>query len=626
MPALRSRTVTHGSNMAGARALMRATGVAARTSASRSSRSPTASPQFVPGHVHLREVGRVVAEAVTRGGRRPARVQHDRRRRRHRHGPRRHALLPAQPRADRRRGRVHGQRALRRRAGLHLQLRQDHPGHAAWPPCGSTSPPSSSPAARWRPARPTWSTARRPQARPDRRRCSPPADDEVSDEDARRDGGERLPDLRLLLGHVHRQLDELPHRGDRPGAARQRHHAGHPHRPQGALRGRRPRRRRHHPPLLRAGRRVGAAADIATRDGVRERHGPGRRHGRLHQHDPAPAGRRPGGGRRLRPRRHRRAVAPRAVPGKVAPNGDEYHMEDVHRAGGIPAILGELDRAGLLHQRRAHGPLRRPSTSGSRLGLARRHPRPPRRSSCGTRRPAACAPPRPFSQSERWETLDLDRGRRAASAPSSTRTPRTAASPCSTATSPRTARGQDRRASTSRSGPSRARPCVRVARRKPSTASSARQVKRGRRRGHPLRGPQGRPGHAGDALPDELPQGPRPGQGCALITDGRFSGGTSGLSIGHASPEAAAGRRHRPGRGRRHDHDRHPRPVDHFGSAGGRTRRPPGAAPQGTRWIPAAEPAAPGAAALRAYAAMATSASTGAARDVSQVERTHLHS
>jgi hypothetical protein len=50
------------------------------------------------------------------------------------------------------------------------------------------------------------------------------------------------------------------------------------------------------------------------------------------------------------------------------------------------------------------------------------------------------------------------------------------------------------------------------------------------------------------------------GKACALVTDGRFSGGTSGLSIGHVSPEAAEGGADRPGRGRRHDRDRHPEP------------------------------------------------------------------
>jgi dihydroxy-acid dehydratase len=77
--------------------------------------------------------------------------------------------------------------------------------------------------------------------------------------------------------------------------------------------------------------------------GVRERRRARRRHGRLDQHRAAPAGRRPRGRARL-------LVADidaisRRVPccRKVAPNTPKYHMEDVHRAGGIPAILGELD-------------------------------------------------------------------------------------------------------------------------------------------------------------------------------------------------------------------------------------------------------------------------------------------
>ena len=52
---------------------------------------------------------------------------------------------------------------------------------------------------------------------------------------------------------------------------------------------------------------------------------------------------------------------------------------------------------------------------------------------------------------------------------------------------------------------------------------------------------EGRAGHAGNALSDQLPEVKGLGKQCALLTDGRFSGGTSGLSIGHASPEAAAG-------------------------------------------------------------------------------------
>ena len=54
-------------------------------------------------------------------------------------------------------------------------------------------------------------------------------------------------------------------------------------------------------------------------------------------------------------------------------------------------------------------------------------------------------------------------------------------------------------------------------------------------------GPQRRAGHAGNALSDQLSEIKGLGKVCALITDGRFSGGTSGLSIGHVSPEAAEG-------------------------------------------------------------------------------------
>ncbi len=129
MPALRSRTSTHGRNMAGARALWRATGMTDDDFGKPIVAIANCFTQFVPGHVHLSDMGDLVAEAIAR----PAAwagVQHDRGRRRHRDGPRRHALLAPEPRADRRLRRIHGQRARRRCAGLHLQLRQDHPGHA----------------------------------------------------------------------------------------------------------------------------------------------------------------------------------------------------------------------------------------------------------------------------------------------------------------------------------------------------------------------------------------------------------------------------------------------------------------------------------------------------------------
>ena len=126
MPPLRSRTVTHGRNMAGARALLRAAGVAREDFGKPIVAVANSYTQFVPGHTHLKPVGEVVSDGGPRRGRHPPRVQHDRRRRRHRDGPRRHALLAALARPDQRQRRVHGQRALRRRADLHLQLRQDH--------------------------------------------------------------------------------------------------------------------------------------------------------------------------------------------------------------------------------------------------------------------------------------------------------------------------------------------------------------------------------------------------------------------------------------------------------------------------------------------------------------------
>ena len=68
MPPLRSRTVTHGRNMAGARALLRATGVAREDLGKPIIAVANSFTEFVPGHVHLRQVGQVVAAAVKAAG------------------------------------------------------------------------------------------------------------------------------------------------------------------------------------------------------------------------------------------------------------------------------------------------------------------------------------------------------------------------------------------------------------------------------------------------------------------------------------------------------------------------------------------------------------------------------
>ena len=130
MPSYRSRTTTHGRNMAGARGLWRATGMKDGDFGKPIIAVANSFTQFVPGP-RPPEGPRPAGRARDRGGgRRRQGVQHHRRRRRHRDGPRRHALFAALARDHRRQRRVHGERPLRRRAGLHLELRQDHAGHA----------------------------------------------------------------------------------------------------------------------------------------------------------------------------------------------------------------------------------------------------------------------------------------------------------------------------------------------------------------------------------------------------------------------------------------------------------------------------------------------------------------
>jgi dihydroxy-acid dehydratase len=126
----------------------------------------------------------------------------------------------------------------------------------------------------------------------------------------------------------------------------------------------------------------------------------------------------------------------RKVPNlcKVAPATQKYHMEDVHRAGGVIGILGELDRAGLMHREvpTVHSrPWARPWSAGTWRGAEAT----PRRA---TSPPPGGCPPRWPSASERWPELDLDRAE-GCIRDWSTPTAATAGSPCSTATSPRTA-------------------------------------------------------------------------------------------------------------------------------------------------------------------------------------------
>ena len=120
-------------------------------------------------------------------------------------------------------------------------------------------------------------------------------------------------------------------------------------------------------------------------------------------------------------------------------------------------------------------------------------------------------------------------------------------------------------------------------------------------------GPKGGPGMQEMLYPTSYLKSKGLGKACALLTDGRFSGGTSGLSIGHVSPEAAEGRRDRAGRERRPDRDRHPEPHDQSGGLRRRTGPPPRGA--GCKGLEAGQgPPAQGLGRAQAYAAMTTSA------------------
>ena len=230
-------------------------------------------------------------------------VQHHRRRRRHRHGPRRHALLAAFARDHRRQRRVHGLRPQDRRAGLHFELRQDHPRHADGR--HAAQHPDGLRLGRADGGRKISGSRRRPD-----RRHGDGGRRDVQRRADRRDRALRLPRLRIVLGHVHGQLDELSDRGAGSLAAGQRHDRRHPRQSPPAVRGRCGAHRPQCRTLLLRGRRAGASAFDRHEGRLRKRHVVRHRHGRLDQHGPAPAGRGPRGRRRFHDAGHRPPFAP----------------------------------------------------------------------------------------------------------------------------------------------------------------------------------------------------------------------------------------------------------------------------------------------------------------------------
>ena len=304
---------------------------------------------------------------------------------------------------------------------------------------------------------------------------------------------------------------------------------------------------------------------------------------------------------------------------KVAPNTQKYHIEDVHRAGGIMAILGELDRAGKLH---TDVPTVHEHTL--QAALDKWDITNPANEAAHTRYKAAPGGVRTteaFSQNRQWPSLDLDREngciRSQAHAYSqdgglAVLFGNIAERGCVVKTA-----GVDDSILTFTG---RAR--VFESQDDAVAAILDSQIEAGDIVIIRYEGPKGGPGMQEMLYPTSYLKSKGLGKACALLTDGRFSGGTSGLSIGHVSPEAAEGG----AIGLVEEGDTVeidiPKRSIHLAVPFEvlEQRREAMEARGAAAWKPQNRERQVSAA-LRAYAAMTTSADTGAVRDVSQVER-----
>jgi len=303
---------------------------------------------------------------------------------------------------------------------------------------------------------------------------------------------------------------------------------------------------------------------------------------------------------------------------KVAPNS-EYHMEDVHRAGGIPAILGELDRAGLLHAdaKTIHSPTLRDGLR--QWDIVQTDDEEVKKFFRAA--PGGVVTTLAFSQSMHYPELDADRSngciRDKAHAYSqdgglAVLHGNVAADGCIVKTA-----GVDE---SILKFTGRAR--VFESQDDAVAGILADRIVAGDVVVIRYEGPKGGPGMQEMLYPTSYLKSKDLGAVCALLTDGRFSGGTSGLSIGHVSPEAAQG-----GviglveEGDTIVIDIPQRSITLAISDAEMQRRRTAMEAKGSKaWRPASR-VRHVSAALRAYAAMVTSADKGAVRDVTQVER-----
>jgi len=230
----------------------------------------------------------------------------------------------------------------------------------------------------------------------------------------------------------------------------------------------------------------------------------------------------------------------RKVPNlcKVAPAVQHYHMEDVHRAGGVISILAELDRGGLIHR---NIPTIHSKTLGEGLDAndivneANTSAREMYRAAPGGI-PTQVA----FSQSERWKSLDTDRENGCI---------RSVEHAYSTEGGLAVLFGNiaERGCIVKTAGVDESiwkfEGTARVFESQDDAVSAILndKIKAGDIVIITYEGPKGGPGMQEMLYPTSYLKSKGMGKVCALLTDGRFSGGTSGLSIGHASPEAAEG-------------------------------------------------------------------------------------
>ncbi|SEA71694.1 dihydroxy-acid dehydratase [Marinobacterium iners] len=301
---------------------------------------------------------------------------------------------------------------------------------------------------------------------------------------------------------------------------------------------------------------------------------------------------------------------------KVAPNTQKYHIEDVHRAGGIMAILGELDRAGKLHTDvpTVHAPTMKDALDQWDI---MRNPT-PEVIEFYKAGPAGIPTQEAFSQATRWPTLDGDREHGCIRSIDHAFSQEgglavlygnIALDGCVVKSA-----GVDEsilvfegNANVMESQDEAVRKILND------------EVKAGDVVVIRYEGPKGGPGMQEMLYPTSYLKSKGLGKECALLTDGRFSGGTSGLSIGHASPEAAAG-----GaiglvkNGDRIRIDIPNRTINVLVPDEELSIRR--AEQDKLGWKPAEERPRKVSAALKAYALLATSADKGAVRDLSMLD------